>query len=148
MTDRLQIYCHGLCKPRSPGGWGCWAWVAYEGTTKVHEAGGCIVPTLMMTDNVAEYVAVGKALHWCQEQGHTAPALFTDSATIVNQVSGSWKCDHPYLLKLRDAVRERAQTVGGVTLRWCPRSMNRAAENMAQNAYTALSDLVVGSTPS
>jgi ribonuclease HI len=62
----LLINCDGLCEPRNPGGWACWAFVVHKAIDDefIHDDRGCIGAGDGMTNNLAEYTAVLEALRW------------------------------------------------------------------------------------
>lgn len=135
----LVLYTDGLCEPRNPGGYGCWGWIAEEHTqgevrSDIAHGYGCAGHGPEMTNNVAEYVAAGKALRWAAEHGHRGVVLRTDSQLVVGQTTGRWACNKEHLLKLRDRLRELVQQTDA-HLEWVPREQNAAADRLSRVAY-------------
>jgi ribonuclease HI len=64
----ISVFCDGLCEPRNPGGWACWAWLALDdsGSLVARDYGCCARGGA--TNNVAEYAAVIAALRHALKQ--------------------------------------------------------------------------------
>jgi ribonuclease HI len=135
---RLKVFCDGLYEPRfSATGWSCWAWLAKDGDTAIASDGGCVGRGRdKFSNNVAEYHAVGRALRWMRDNGHEGE-VFTDSALVVNQVSGRWDCNAEHLLPLRDRIRELMREMTNVQIQWVPRERNVEADALVNEIYRA-----------
>jgi probable phosphoglycerate mutase len=73
------------------------------------------------TNNEAEYRALIAALEYCAAQGIRVPTIRMDSALVVNQVNGGWKCKMPHLRPLLDQVHVLAARCSTFQLEWCSR---------------------------
>lgn len=132
----ITIHCDGLCEPRNPGGYACWAWIVTDPLPDMPPAQdfGCVAKGKQATNNLAEYTAVGKALRYCVDQGIFAPTIRTDSQLVVRQINGDWACNAEHLKPLMKRARALLNEVGG-TLEWVPREQNEIADNLSRIAY-------------
>lgn len=133
--EPIVIQADGLCEPRNPGGWACWAWVAQaEDAQEIASGRGCVGHGPGATNNVAEYQAVLAALDWAIAHGLRDILLQTDSRLVVEQVAGRWACNAAHLRGLRDEVRARLAGCTG-RLEWVPREQNTRADALSRLAY-------------
>jgi len=58
------------------------------------------------TNNEAEYEALITGLLMCTMSNYKDPIFYSDSAVVVNQINGSWKCKNINLLPLYLSVME------------------------------------------
>ena len=129
----LTIVADGLCEP-NPGGYGCWAFVAIQDGKIVAEQYACLGKSTEMTNNVAEYAAIGYALRWCLDNGHHGPRILTDSQLAVRQISGQYACRAAGLQTLLAKVTPLiAQT--GASVSWVSREETLAADFLTRKAY-------------
>jgi ribonuclease HI len=146
MTHRLTIFCDGLCEPRNPGGYGCCAFIVFEGIVSgraevlrppcVYEQHGCIGHGPEMTNNVAEYRAVRAALKWLLANApETLCDVFTDSQLVVEQANGRWNCKAMRLIPLRNECQALLEELPRARLRWVKREENDVADALTRIAY-------------
>jgi ribonuclease HI len=131
----LILYCDGLCEPSNPGGFACWAWVAYAERRRIAFNYGCLGHGPAMTNNVAEYHAVLQALRWLQSKRVCQAVLYTDSRLVAEQATGRWRVRSAHLLPLAthtQVLLAATQT----SLRWVPREANAPADALTRVAYT------------
>jgi ribonuclease HI len=136
-TDiQVILYCDGCCEPRNPGGYACWGIVALHPDERERQTGiGFVGVGDGMTNNVAEYHALIRALQWCARVGLTSGVVIrTDSQLVVRQVNGEWACNARNLVGLRDAARALRHIVD-CTLEWVPRGQNCRADGLSREAY-------------
>jgi ribonuclease H / adenosylcobalamin/alpha-ribazole phosphatase len=90
------------------------------------------------TNNVAEYSGLLAGL---REAARIAPGgavqVRMDSRLVVEQMTGRWKIKHPDLLRLAQAARAAAASLGPVTYTWVPRERNAHADRLANKAMDA-----------
>lgn len=60
----------------------------------------------LVTNNQAEYEAVIHALLMCWSANFEDPIIYSDSALVVKQVTGVWKCHNEELLPLLYSIKE------------------------------------------
>jgi ribonuclease HI len=142
----LTISCDGLCEPRNPGGWACWAWLAIGPNGKrLRDAWGCLGHGAEMSNNRAEYQAVIEALRYTVTRTELLAArgvsivVRSDSQLVINQVVGSWACRTPHLIPLRAEIERLAEELhaAGIAVRfaWIPREQNTEADALTRRAY-------------
>jgi len=119
----FTIYCDGACEPINPGGYACWAWIASTGENDY----GCIGYGYGMTNNIAEYEAVIRALRWAKENKLRGGWIKTDSKLVVEQSSGNWQVRAEHL---KPKVAEVKQLLIDTTsiIKWIPREENEKAD--------------------
>lgn len=130
----LIVNCDGLCEPRNPGGYACWAWVAtLDGEVRAR-AKGCIGHGPGMTNNLAEYRALIEALHAVLAAHVDVDEFRTDSKLVVEQVNGRWAVKsealRPLVAEARDLLAQSS-----ARLVWVPREQNAEADALSRRAY-------------
>lgn len=89
------------------------------------------------TNNVAEYRGVIAGLEAAQQIDPAARIeVRLDSKLVVEQLSGRWQVKHPAMKPLFERAR-RAFPASGVTFTWVPRSQNKHADKLANQALDA-----------
>jgi ribonuclease HI len=143
----LMIFCDGLCEPRNPGGYACWAWIAYSPKgNRLREDSGCVGNGEEMTNNLAEYHAVLNALRYTRsrltmlsERG-MGVMVYSDSKLVIEQIKGSWRCNTPALQRLladiESVMHFFADAAVPLKFEWIPREQNQAADQLTRLAYT------------
>ena len=90
------------------------------------------------TNNVAEYMAVVKALQYVIDHySHKAPhtiLLRADSQLVVQQLSGKFKIKNADLKVYYDQVKDLEQKLGDITYLYIPREENFIADRLANQA--------------
>lgn len=149
---KITVFCDGLTEPVNPNGYGCCAFIVFEGEVDgrvgavrpepIHSQHACIArPGDRITNNVCEYRAVRGALNWLVANRHvqikdcTEIEIRTDSQLVVNQISGAWATNKEHLRKFRDECAQMVQQLGIVTLKWIPREENDVADALTRIAY-------------
>jgi len=59
-----------------------------------------------ISSNLAEYKSFRLAVEWCLANDIDDVTFESDSAVVVNQVKGNWKCNYDHLREERDLIRE------------------------------------------
>jgi ribonuclease HI len=144
---QITIFCDGLTEPTNPDGFGCCAFIAFEGDvsgtrgaerpTPLHQAWACIArPGEGITNNVCEYRAVRAALRWLEQYDGEAHAdIFTDSNLVVQQVNGAWDCHAKHLIPFRNECQNLLRDLPNASLRWVRRDENDVADALTRIAY-------------
>lgn len=135
MNIPVVMYFDGAVEPTNPGGYGCWAFVALDkhGNEVVAEYGD-IGRGPEITNNLMEYVALGKALAWLVQHSIRGIVVRGDSQLIINQVKGEWACNSPHLRRhCQDA--QRLVEEYEFRLQWIPREKNVRADGYSRIAY-------------
>jgi ribonuclease HI len=86
----------------------------------------------VMTNNMAEYEALVRALHKIEQSHISTVRIYTDSLLVANQVLGRYQMKNaglkPYLEKARMLIR----TFGDFEIQYIPRESNRIADKLAK----------------
>lgn len=140
----ILLYFDGSCEP-NPGGLGTWGFVIRDipTFTEAVYANGVIEPgKSVMTNNAAEYVAVGKGLAWLLEnvKGILAPndllMITGDSQLVLKQLLGEWKCNADNLIPLKNRCLELLRQLKCKwTTHHIKRDQNALADALSQAAY-------------
>lgn len=83
------------------------------------------------TNNEAEYEAVITALLLCSMADLPDPIIYSDSAVVVNQVTGKWMCHTPTLIPLLKTIKE-IQSEYRFRIRQVPRKYVHEADRLAK----------------
>ena len=94
----MLLHCDGLANP-NPGK-ATWAFIDL---THGEEQYGYLGDHI--TNNVAEYEAVLRAVEYARQFPQEQTEILTDSMLVVNQVNGKWQCKRPELAELRNSVQ-------------------------------------------
>lgn len=131
----------GACEPVNPGGTGTYGFVirGLPGLGAI-PGGGVAGSGQGMTNNVAEYTALLRGLKALDAVATLGPddvlVLRGDSKLVVNQLTGSWRCNHAHLAGLRDECRELLKGLGCQwRAEWVPREENAEADALSVEAY-------------
>lgn len=129
-----QLYCDGAAK-NNPGPSGCGA-VLYlvspppESKVEMTQSLG------VGTNNEAEYCGLLLGMREAHERYQLDKLVIRmDSALVVNQVNGKWKCKavnlKPYLQAAQTLLKKHQP---GWILEWIPRDQNAVADRLANKA--------------
>ena len=135
MTRRLVVEADGGSRGNpGPAGYGALVADAQTGEVlaELHDSLGTT------TNNVAEYSGLMAGL---RAAGDLAPGadveVRMDSKLVVEQMSGRWKIKDPGLRELAASARQAADRLGRITYTWVPRSSNKRADRLANQAMDA-----------
>ena len=88
------------------------------------------------TNNYAEYMGLISLLYYLvSEKEIVYIEIFGDTALVINQVNGKWKCKSPNLKPLWEkavSLFEYLTTFKHIKLTWIPREQNTIADQLAQ----------------
>ena len=105
----------------------------------VHEAGYFLG---RMTNNVAEYQGLIRALRIARQLRADDILIHSDSELLVRQVQGTYKVKSPALRPLRDKVVHELEGFGHWTLEHVRREKNRRADEMVNRALDEGRDVI------
>lgn len=139
---KIAVYFDGLCEPVNPGGIATYGFAIYVDGRLVHSEGGFIGAGYLgddVTNNVAEYTALIKALEWLLENGYSGGELVVrgDSQLAIRQLKGEYAVRSPRIAPLYRRVVSLLNRFRDVQFEWVPRQMNREADSMSRRAYLA-----------
>jgi ribonuclease HI len=144
-VDLAVLFFDGSCEPRNPGGVATGGW-----SLQVQEEEQACKSLLVVeggrlaTNNYAEWCALGFGLRWLLDRQRIQIAqlhIRGDSKLVINQLLGSWQCNAPHLLPLRDRCRTILAQLKARGTEWCarwvPREENARADELSQQAYVS-----------
>jgi ribonuclease HI len=86
-----------------------------------------------MTNNMAEYEALLRALEKAQGQGAKDLVVYTDSLLVANQVIGTYKINNDILRQYVVKVKNIIRNFDHFAIQYIPREQNRIADKLAKN---------------
>jgi ribonuclease HI len=101
----IQVYCDGASRgqgQKTRGEAAC-AVVVYKNNKEIARYARGLGKR---TNNEAEYEAVITSLLICSMADLYDPIIYSDSAVVVNHITGKWECRHESLLPLLHSVKE------------------------------------------
>lgn len=135
----IEVYFDGLCQPINPGGISCYAFVVKSGGRTIYTDYGVVGEPFSedSTNNVAEYMALVKALQWLLENnlGSSKVEVKSDSKLIVNQLTGDYKVKARRIVSLYKQVLLLKSKFQDIQIKWVPREMNKEADTLTNKAY-------------
>src|SRR5439155_8272470 len=87
-----------------------------------------------MTNNLAEYTALVRALERARELGAERLIVHSDSELLVKQMNGEYRVKNPDLRVLYDRARELSGQFKQVVIRHIPREQNSQADRLCNEA--------------
>jgi len=142
--ETIQVAFDGACEPVNPGGYGSYGVVVkQDGQTLLREAKR-VGQGPSMSNNVAEYAGVVRALELLCERGlNGQPVRVTgDSQLVIQQMSGRWRIKKglykPMALKAQSLLAE----FPNISFQWVPRDENAECDALATEALAGVVDPV------
>jgi ribonuclease HI len=87
------------------------------------------------TNNVAEYVAAGRALEWLRGQGYRGPVVVSgDSQLVIRQMTGQYRVRVEHLKAYQSWLTRLSGEFESVEWRWVPREQNTRADALSKAA--------------
>lgn len=86
-----------------------------------------------MTNNMAEYEALLRALEKAQEHGAQDLVVYTDSLLVANQVIGTYKINNDILRQYVIQVKNITGNFDHFAIQYIPREQNGIADKLAKN---------------
>ena len=131
----LTIYFDGLCAPFNPGGIGAYGYVIQKDGKAIKKGCRVIGEGPWVTDNVAEFTALLRALQWISGQNIQADMTIKgDSLLVINQLKGIWEIksytSRKYVPQIQELLNGRK-----VTYQWISREENKEADMLSNVAY-------------
>ena len=122
-SRRLKIFFDGDCKP-NPGR--IEVAVVARGATYFFDELGC------GTSNDAEWLALLEALRLAQTLGEHDFDLIGDSAHVIGQANGFFKCESQQALEHHSRFKKAAASAPPSRIRWIARTQNLAGIALAR----------------
>ena len=86
-----------------------------------------------MTNNMAEYEALLRALEKAQEHGAQDLVVYTDSLLVANQVIGTYKINNDILRQYVVKIKNIISNFDHFAIQYIPREQNKIADKLAKN---------------
>lgn len=87
------------------------------------------------TNNVAEYVAAGRALEWLRDQGYRGTVVASgDSQLVIRQIRGEYQVRSEHLRAYHRWLQRLSGEFEAVDWRWVPREQNTRADTLSKLA--------------
>jgi ribonuclease HI len=87
-----------------------------------------------MTNNMAEYEALVRALRRAREMAATSVFVYTDSQLVANQVLGSYKVKNDRLRTYLREAKNLIEDFNSFEIKYIPREKNKLADKLAKSA--------------
>ena len=87
-----------------------------------------------MTNNMAEYEALVRAVRRARDSGIASLFVYTDSQLVANQWNGSYMVRNKRLMAYLIEAKALTRGIPGVRVRHIPREKNRIADRLAKQA--------------
>lgn len=132
----ITIYFDGLCEPMNPGGIGCYGYVILQNGKQIKAGCSVIGQGKGMTNNVAEYSALKRALEWIKDEHKIEGEILVkgDSQLVIQQLSGNWEIRSETSKKFVPII-ENLIKGKNVSFMWIPREENKKADMLSRVAY-------------
>ena len=135
----IKVYFDGLCQPINPGGIACYAFIVTSKDKIIHSDSGLAEDPFSnnSTNNVAEYVALARALEWLIQNNLQSEKIRiqSDSQLVVNQLMGTYKVRAKRIIPLYNVVIKLKSEFQDIQIRWVPREKNKEADMLTNKAY-------------
>lgn len=87
-----------------------------------------------MTNNMAEYEALVRALRRAREMAITSVFVYTDSQLVANQILGSYRVKNERLRQYLQEAQSMIEDFNSFQIRHIPREKNGLADKLAKKA--------------
>jgi ribonuclease HI len=87
-----------------------------------------------MTNNMAEYEAMVRALLKASKSNVKNVSIYSDSLLVVNQILGTYKIKNMTLQRYAEQVKNLIRTFDHFAVQYIPREKNRIADKLAKEA--------------
>ncbi len=135
----IEVWTDGLCEPVNPGGTGCAGYVIKKNGKVVEQGSESLGASKDMTNNVAEYSALIRALQAIKKLGFDQEKILlkSDSKLLVSQMTGKWKVRGARIVPLYSKASELAKGLDMI-FQWIPREENEEADRLCRIAYESI----------
>lgn len=123
----------------NPGGIACYAFLIKNKGKIIYSDSGLAGEPFSndSTNNVAEYVALVRALEWLIQSNLQSEKIEirSDSQLVVNQLTGNYKVRAKRIIPLYTKVMQLKSVFHEVQIQWIPREKNTEADILTNKAY-------------
>lgn len=134
--DFISVHIDGACGPINPGGTVSYGILIKYPNGYVYHHGEIIGSGPTMSNNVAEYSALVKALKELMLEGkeNEKIVIHSDSQLVVNQMLGKWRVRRGLYIKMFSKARSLANCFKQLEFKWIPRELNTDADLLSKQA--------------
>jgi ribonuclease HI len=131
----IEIFIDGSCRPINPGGIATYGYV-FRGD-RTEKRSGFVGKGKEMSNNVAEYVALGEVLKFLEQIGAQEKdiIIYSDSNLLTNQMSNKWKARKGLYIPYWQVAKRLSIKFSKLVFKWIPREQNTEADQLAIKAY-------------
>ena len=135
----IEVWTDGLCEPINPGGTGCAGYIIKKNGKVVEKGSESLGASRDMTNNVAEYSALIRALQTVRKLGFDQEKILvrSDSKLLVSQMKGEWKVKGTRIVPLHGKAAELKKGLN-IDFQWIPREENEEADKLCRLAYESI----------
>ncbi|MEM4455402.1 MAG: ribonuclease HI [Thermofilaceae archaeon] len=135
----ITVYFDGLCEPVNPGGIAAYGFVAYKDGERIAAGKGIVGAGYRgddVTNNVAEYTALIRALEWLVANGYAGGKLVVkgDSQLVIRQLQGRYAVRSARIPPLYRRAVELLSHFPRRRYVWIPRERNWEADALSLEA--------------
>ena len=136
----IEVYFDGACEPRNPGGVATYGFVIFREGKRIYRGFGVVGCGALgddVSNNVAEYTALIKALKWLLDNGYDREEIVVkgDSQLAIRQLNGIYAVRAPRIIPLYEEAVGLASKFSKISFRWVPRELNEEADSLSKKAY-------------
>lgn len=132
----IKVYIDGACEPKNPGGVATYGVSIYKDNLRIYKEKGLIGEGSEMSNNVAEYGALCKALSWLKSRySLELITIMSDSQLLINQMNKKWKVNGGFYLETYWKALKLKESFQRISFKWIPREENTEADELSKLAY-------------
>jgi ribonuclease HI len=136
MGEKIKVFIDGAC--RGNPGYAATGVIFYDASDNIIYQGGYYLG--QATNNIAEYMALIKALEKSQELGFKDIEVFSDSQLLTKQIGGEYTVRNQQLKNLFIKVQELIEGFSSFSLDHIPREENFLADRVANEVLNKASE--------
>jgi len=137
------VYFDGACWPFNPGGQGSYAYVIYNENDKLTSHSANIGQGKGMTNNVAEYFGIYRALEYLFNNQFTNESIIVkgDSKLVIQQMKGDWKIKKGQYKVIAIQTQILVRAFKDISFFWIPREENEECDKLTKEKVLKKEDL-------
>lgn len=129
----IEAYFDGFCEGNPYGKAGAGAVIQKDGEI-IHTISDYIGEGVGITNNVAEYEALRRALNYLKASGlnDERVIVYGDSKLVIEQMRGKWKIKKGIYKDSALEARKEIESFKNITFCWIPKEKNTQADELSQ----------------
>ncbi len=132
---QAKIWFDGACEPYNPGGHGTYGFVIKTCESEI-TGRGYIGNGEGMTNNIAEYTALVKALQEAKKYNELGLLeIYGDSKLVIKQMTGEYRVRNNHLISLYKKAKDISSIFDKSHFNWVPREKNQQADSLTKKEY-------------